>query len=59
MFQSIVDFLKSIFNYIYMYIVNMGISDVGLAYVLAIFTFTVIIRVLILTFNIKADKSTQ
>ena len=37
----------------------MGVSDVGLAYVLAIFTFTVIIRVLILPFNIKAAKSTQ
>jgi len=59
MFQSIVDFLGSIFHYIYEYIVNMGVSDVGLAYVLAIFTFTVIIRVLILPFNIKAAKSTQ
>ncbi|OOM71822.1 membrane protein insertase MisCA precursor [Clostridium puniceum] len=59
MFQSIVDFLGSIFHYIYKYIVNIGISDVGLAYVLAIFTFTVIIRVLILPFNIKAAKSTQ
>ena len=59
MFQSIVDFLGSIFHYIYQYIVNMGVSDVGLAYVLAIFSFTVIIRVLILPFNIKAAKSTQ
>lgn len=59
MFQSIVDFLGSIFHYIYQYIVNMGVSDVGVAYVLAIFTFTVIIRVLILPFNIKAAKSTQ
>jgi YidC/Oxa1 family membrane protein insertase len=37
----------------------MGVSDVGLAYVLAIFTFTVVIRVLILPFNIKAAKSTR
>lgn len=59
MFQSIVDFLGSIFHYIYQYIVSMGVSDVGSAYVLAIFTFTVIIRVLILPFNIKAAKSTQ
>jgi YidC/Oxa1 family membrane protein insertase len=37
----------------------MGVSDVGLAYVLAIFAFTVIVRILILPFNIKAAKSTQ
>lgn len=59
MFQSIVDFMGSIFEYIHKFILNMGVSDVGLAYVLAIFTFTVIIRVLILPFNIKAAKSTQ
>jgi len=59
MFQSIVDFMRSIFDYMYNSIVNMGVSDVGLAYVLAIFTFTVIIRVLILPFNIKAAKSTR
>jgi len=59
MFQSIVDFMRSIFDYMYNVIVNMGVSDVGLAYVLAIFTFTVIIRVLILPFNIKAAKSTR
>ena len=37
----------------------MGISDVGLAYVLAIFIFTLVIRLLILPFNIKAAKSTR
>lgn len=59
MFQSIVDFMKDIFEYIHQYIVNMGVSDVGLAYVLAILTFTIIIRLLILPFNIKSAKSTQ
>lgn len=59
MFQSIVDFMGSIFDYIHKFIVGMGVSDVGLAYVLAILAFTVIIRVLILPFNIKAAKSTQ
>lgn len=59
MFQSIVDFMKSIFDYIYQYIVSMGVSDVGLAYVLAILAFTIIIRLLILPFNIKSAKSTQ
>ena len=59
MFQSIVDFMRSIFEYIHQFIVSMGVSDVGLAYVLAILTFTVIIRLLILPFNIKSAKSTQ
>ena len=58
MFQSIV-ILWKIFNYYHNVIVNMGVSDVGLSYVLAIFIFTVIIRVLILPFNIKAAKSTR
>jgi len=60
MFQSIIDFMADIFNYFYIFIHDsMGISDKGLAYVLAIFTFTVVIRLLILPFNIKAAKSTQ
>ena len=37
----------------------MGVTDVGLSYVLAILTFTVVIRLLILPFNIKAAKSTR
>ena len=60
MFQSIIDFMADIFNYFYIFIHdNMGVSDNGLAYVLAIFAFTVVIRLLILPFNIKAAKSTQ
>lgn len=59
MFQSIVDFMKSIFEYIHQYIVSMGVSDIGLAYVLAIFAFTLMIRLLILPFNIKSANSTR
>ena len=59
MFQAIVDFMRNIFEYFHAVIVNMGVSDVGLSYVLAIFIFTLIIRVLILPFNIKAAKSTR
>ena len=60
MFQSIIDFMADIFNYFYIFMRDsMGISDKGLAYVLAIFAFTVVIRLLILPFNIKAAKSTQ
>ena len=60
MFQSIINFMADIFNYFYIFMRDsMGISDVGLAYVLAIFAFTVVIRLLILPFNIKAAKSTR
>lgn len=59
MFQSIVDFMKNIFDSLHDFIVGMGVSDVGLSYVLAIFLFTLIIRILILPFNIKAAKSTR
>lgn len=60
MFQSIINFMADIFNYFYIFMRDsIGISDKGLAYVLAIFAFTVVIRVLILPFNIKAAKSTR
>lgn len=60
MFQSIIDFMADMFNYFYIFMRDsMGISDKGLAYVLAIFAFTLVIRLLILPFNIKAAKSTQ
>lgn len=59
MFQSIVDFMKGIFEYIHQFIVSMGVSDIGLAYVLAIFAFTLMIRLLILPFNIKSANSTR
>ena len=59
MFQKIIDFMATIFNYLHAFIADMGVSDVGLSYVLAIFVFTLIIRLLILPFNIKAAKSTR
>lgn len=59
MFQAIVDFMRDIFEYFHTVVVNMGVSDTGLSYVLAIFVFTLIIRILILPFNIKAAKSTR
>jgi YidC/Oxa1 family membrane protein insertase len=51
--------MRSIFDSLYNFIVSLGVSDVGLGYVLAIFTFTLIIRILILPFNIKAASSTR
>ena len=59
MFQKIIDFMATIFNYLHAWIADMGVSDVGLSYVLAIFVFTLIIRALLLPFNIKAAKSTR
>lgn len=59
MFQKIIDFMANIFNYLHAFIADMGVSDVGLSYILAIFAFTLIIRLLILPFNIKAAKSTR
>ena len=59
MFQAIVDFMRNIFDYFHTVIVGLGVTDVGLSYVLAILTFTVVVRLLILPFNIKAAKSTR
>lgn len=60
MFQSIIDFMASIFNYFYLFMSeDMGILDKGLAYVLAVVAFTLVIRLLILPFNIKAANSTR
>lgn len=60
MFESIINFMADIFNYFYVFMRDsMGISDIGLGYVLAIFAFTLVIRLLILPLNIKAAKSTR
>lgn len=60
MFQKIVDFLATIFNALYEFVhFNMNVSDEGVSYVLAIFIFTLIIRLLILPLNIKSAKSTR
>lgn len=59
MFQAIVDFMRNIFDYFHNVIVGIGVTDLGLSYVLAILTFTVVVRLLILPFNIKAANSTR
>ena len=59
MFDAIVSFMANIFEKFHSIIVQMGVKDVGLSYVLAIFFFTLVIRILILPFNIKAAKSTR
>ena len=60
MFQKIVDFLASIFKALYAFVhLSLNISNEGTAYVLAIFIFTLIIRLLILPLNIKSARSTR
>lgn len=59
MFEKIIGFMANIFNYLHSVIVNIGVSDIGLSYVLAIFVFTLIVRLVLLPFNIKAAKSTR
>lgn len=59
MFDWIVNQLAAIFQKLHDLIVNMGVTDVGTSYVLAIFIFTLAIRLLILPLNIKSAKSTQ
>lgn len=59
MFQAIVDFMRNIFDYFHSVIVGLGVTDVGLSYVLAILIFTVVVRLLILPLNIKAANSTR
>lgn len=58
-FQPITDFLASVFEKLHGLIVSMGVSDVGLSYVLAVVLLTVIIKTLVLPFSIKSVKSTR
>lgn len=57
-FSPIVDFFKLVFENLYDFVTNLGITG-GLAYVLAITILTVIIRGILLPFNIKSAKSSQ
>lgn len=59
MWTAIVDGMTAIFNWFHQLILNLGVpaEKEGLSYVLAIFIFTALIRLLILPLNIKATKS--
>lgn len=58
MFDWIVNQLAAIFEVLHTFITNMGITG-GASYVLAVFIFTIAIKLLILPLNIKSAKSTQ
>lgn len=59
MWNAIVNAMTAMFNALHNLIVSLGVPEEaeGVSYVLAIIIFTVIIRLLILPFNIKATKS--
>lgn len=57
-FSPITKFFTAIFESLHTFVVGLGVTG-GLAYVLAIVILTVVIRAILLPFNIKAAKSTQ
>ena len=59
MWNAIVDVMTKMFNALHNLIIALGVPEhsEGVSYVLAIILFTVIIRLLILPFNIKATRS--
>ena len=59
MWSAIVNAMTAMFNALHNFIVQLGVPKEaeGVSYVLAIILFTVIIRLLILPFNIKATRS--
>ena len=59
MFKPITDFFTTIFNMFHSLILNMGIEESGLSYVLAIILLTVLIRACLLPFNIKSAHSNR
>ena len=58
MFNSIAEFLYKVVESLQNLISSLGITDIGVSYVLAVFVLTIIIRALILPLNIKSMKST-
>lgn len=59
MIDAIKNVLVVVFQSIHSGIVNIGITDVGVSYVLAIFILTALVRILILPLNIKQMRSTS
>jgi len=57
-FAPITNFFTGIFNTLHNFVLGLGVTG-GLAYVLAIVILTIVIRAILLPFNIKAARSTQ
>lgn len=58
MFNGIAEFLYKVVEKLQDFISNIGITDIGVSYVLSVLLLTLIIRLLILPLNIKSMKST-
>ncbi|MDF2884945.1 MAG: yidC, partial [Clostridiaceae bacterium] len=58
MFNGIAEFLYTVVEKLQGFISNIGITDIGVSYVLSVLLLTLIIRLLILPLNIKSMKST-
>lgn len=59
LFAPITGFLSKLFDMFHNLVVGMGVTDVGVSYVLAIAMLTILIRLCLLPFNIKSARSTQ
>ncbi|MEQ8198671.1 MAG: membrane protein insertase YidC [Clostridiaceae bacterium] len=59
MFQAIVDFMYKIVEKLHDLIVSVGVTDVGVSYVLAVILFTFLVRLILLPLNIKSTRSTE
>lgn len=57
MLKPIEDFLRLIFDGLHNFIVSMGVTGVGVSYVLAIFLLTFLVRLVLLPLNIRQLKS--
>jgi YidC/Oxa1 family membrane protein insertase len=58
LFNGIAEFLYTVVEKLQGFISNIGITDIGVSYVLSVLLLTLIIRLLILPLNIKSMKST-
>lgn len=58
-FKPITDFFTVLFEIFLNFVKGLGVTDVGLQYVLAVTILTIVIRLCLLPFNIKSARSTQ
>ena len=57
MLEPIIKFLEMIFNSLHQFVLNIGVKDTGISYVLAVLLITILVRVILLPLNIKQLKS--
>lgn len=57
MLEPIIHVLEIIFNALHQFVLNIGVKDTGISYVLAVLLITVLVRAILLPLNIKQLKS--